>query len=117
MRPISRWVHLMSSTVQLAARSTTPFDGYGAAQFGADVNYRAHLRGAVQLVRNAAGQEVVSRRMVYVATTIDIQPSARLTLSTGDCGSTENSQRMPVILSVEKRFDKHGPHHTVLYLE
>lgn len=114
MRPIARWRHMMSSTVSVQER--TGMDGYGKPTFGAASSYRAHLARKRQLVRDAVGQEVVSNQAVYLETTVNIQPTAKVTLSTGDVGSTESFALSPSIVAVERRFDQNGPHHVVLYL-
>lgn len=115
MRPISRWAHLMSSVVAVEPR--TGLDRYAQPAYGAAVAYRAHLSRKRRLVRNAAGQEVVSGQAVYLMTNADIQPTARVTLSSGDVGSTEATALQPVLVAVERRFDGAGPHHVVLYME
>lgn len=115
MRAISRFRHLMSSTVLIAPR--TGQGTYGAPTFGADVAYPAHLSRRRRLVRAPNGQEVVSGQALYLGTAADIQPTARVTLSTGDVGSTESHAIHPTIVSVERRFDQRGPHHVVVFLE
>ena len=114
MRPISRFRHLMSSTVTVAPRSGN--DGYGKPTYGAAVTYRAHLSRKRNVVRGSTGQEVVSQQAVYLATADNIQPTARVTLTTGDVGSTTPDAINPLILAVERRFDGNEPHHVVLYL-
>lgn len=114
MRRIARWRHLMSSTVSVAARSAN--DGYGAPSYGTAVSYKAHISRERKMVRTAEGQEVVSGQTVYLNGSPNVQPSALVTLSTADVGSTESWAIQPRILSVERRSDNYGPHHTVLYL-
>lgn len=119
MRSIQRFSHLMSSTVLVAQR--TGMDGFGSPVFGPDVPYRAHIVGKQQVVRRLNGEgvseEVVSSTTVYLATTAAMRPGSRVTLSTGDAGSTEADVRQPPLLASIRRFDQSGPHHTVLYLE
>lgn len=115
MRPVSRWRHLMSSRVSVAARSGV--DGYGKPSYGAAATYAAHVRGERTLVRNASGQEVVSSQTVYLATAASVLPSAQVTLSTSDVGSTEGWALHPPILAVERRSDQNAPHHVVLRLQ
>ncbi len=114
MRSINHFLHMMSSSVQVAERSGS--DGYGKPTYGSAATYRAHLSRKRRLVRNESGQEVVSGQAVYLATSANIQPTARITLSTSDVGSTEQWAVQPPIMSVERRFDGAGPHHVVLYL-
>lgn len=114
MRSIGQWLHMMPNTVQLAARSGS--DEFGAPTFGSDVSYRARLVYIRRMVRNAQGQEVVSNMTVHLATNALVSPQDRVTLSTGDVGSTESWSLTPPILSVGRLPDKAGWHHTVLYL-
>ena len=114
MRAVSSFAHLMSSAVSVAARSGT--DGYGAPSFGTAVSYGAHLVRKPHLVRAGNGEEVVSSLMAYLNTTAVIEPTARITLSTGDVGSTDTQALQPPLLAVQQRFDERGAHHTVLHL-
>ena len=114
MRPVSAFAHLMSSTVLIASRLGQ--DSAGRPLFDVDVSYRAHIGRTQQLVRTATGQEVASQKTVWLATADPILPTARITLSTGDVGSTEPSVIRPPIVAVERLSDGRGPHHTVLFL-
>lgn len=114
MRAISRFRHLMSSTVLVAAR-TTP-NAYGEYGYGADVSYPAHLRGERTLVRDATGQQVVSSMAAYLGANVDVQVTSRVTLSTADVSSTEKALLQPPVLSVDRRFDGAGGHHVVVRL-
>lgn len=115
MRRIARWRHMMSSTVSLAARAAT--DAYGTPTYGAAVSYPAHLRGERVLVRTVSGQQVESTQAIYLGTNASVDPTAQLTLSTSDVGSTEGFALHPPILAVERRSDGAGPHHCVLRLQ
>jgi hypothetical protein len=114
MRPIAGWRHLMASNVLVA--TPTGIDDYGKPTFGTPVTYRAHLSRQRRMVRNVSGQEVVSEQTLYLATTVNIDFNAQLTLSSGDVGSTESWALHPNIVAIERRFDQRGPHHVVLYL-
>jgi hypothetical protein len=116
MRPIARWRHLMSSVVTFEPRTGTDTDT-GLPTYGAATTYRAHLSRKRQLVRGEAGLEVDSGQTVHLDAAPAIEPTARITLSTGDVGSTEASAIHPAIVAVERRYDQSGPHHTVVYLE
>lgn len=115
MRPISRWRHMMSSVVTLERRLKT--DGDGNPEYDAPVPYAAHIARSRTLLRGAMGQEVDSQQAVYLATTDLVQPEDRITLSTGDVGSTEERAIHPAILRVEPRFDGAGVNHVVVYME
>ena len=114
MRPVTAWSHMMSTTVRVAAR--TGLDGYGKPTYGTDRTYRAHIARKRTFVRNQTGEVVESGQAVYLMTGDAIQPTARLTLSTGDVGSTGATETQPNILSVERRSDQKAAHHTVLFL-
>jgi len=115
VRPISKWAHLMSSTVQVAAVSSR--DGYGKPTYSDEtVTYRAHINRRPMMVRNTAGEEVRADASIYLASADLIDPAAQVTLSTQDAGSTEDTAVHPLILSVERRYDQRGPHHTVLHV-
>ena len=104
----------MSTTVLVARR--TGFNVKGDASYGTDVSYPAHISGKRTMVRNALGQEVVSSQAVYVGTKDPILMSDRITLSTADVTSTDSASIRPPVLSVLRRFDEMGGHHTVVYL-
>lgn len=114
MRAIGRWLHLMSSTVLVAARTT--MNAYGEASYGTNVSYPAHISRKRRIVRNAMGQEVVSGQAVYLGASPVVDPTARVTLSTAEVGSTESALVFPPIVAVERRSDQYGPHHTVIFL-
>lgn len=116
MRPIAAWRHLMSSVVTFEPRTGTDTDT-GLPTFGSAVTYRAHLSRKRQLVRGEAGLQVDSAQAVHLDAAPLIEPTARITLSTDDVGSTGDSALHPTIVSVERRYDQSGPHHTVVYLE
>lgn len=106
---------MMSSKVSVQPR--TGQSGSGAPTYGDAVTYDAHLSRKRRLVRTLQGEEVVSSQAAYLCTNVDIQPTARVTLSTGDVGSTEDYALHPPLVSVERRFDQTGPHSTVLFME
>jgi hypothetical protein len=109
MRPISRYRHLMSSTVTVEAR--TGVDGFGKPTYGAGTSYRCHISRRKRLIRNERGEEIVSGQALYLDAAPDVALTALLTLSASD-----SSLVHPVLVAVERRFDNAGPHHTVLYL-
>lgn len=115
MRPIHAWQHMMRSTVLVAARTGTDTGGYAKPTYGTDVAYRAHINRSPRLVRSATGQQVVSQQQIYLNSADAILPTARVTLTTGDVGSTESILLQPQVLAVERRFDQFGPHHTVIH--
>lgn len=112
MRPIRGFEHLMSTSVTVAARTSE--DRYGKPTYGTPVRYKAHISNTRTLVRTLTGQQVESGQAIYLSTTAAIQPSAQVTLSTADVGSTQEAAIHPTIISVERLSDKSGPHHVVL---
>ena len=111
---IPELVGMCRQTVRLAAR--TGVDGYGEPTFGADAIVRARVVGQRRLVRNDQGREVLSTHTVYLAGLAPLGAHDRITLSTGDVGSTETGAVHPDILAVGKTPDEHGRQHVVLYL-
>lgn len=114
MRPITAWAHMMTNTVTVAPQ--TGRDVYGKPTYGAAVSYKAHLSRKKMLVRTIGGQSIESGQQVHLMGSPALLPTALLTLSTGDIGSTEPAALNPTIMAVERRFDGAGPHHTVLFL-
>ena len=113
MRPILRWAKFMSSVVQVAPRSGQDING--RPTYGTPATYRAHIGRQTKLVLTSTGQQVTSTRTVWLNGSPAIIPTAQLTLSTSDVGSTEPALLHPIILSVARLSDGRGPHHTVLY--
>lgn len=114
MRAVTLFAHLMSSSVSVQAR--TGLDRYGMPTYGAATSYRCHVSSKRRLVRDERGQEVVSSQAVYLASSVAVEPTAKVTLSTGDVGSTAAGALSPDIITVDRRFDESGAHHTVLFL-
>lgn len=104
----------MSSAVTIA--NPLSVDTYGKPTYGTPVSYRAHLSRKRMLVRGDNGQEIESKQQVHLDGAPAVLPSAQVTLSTADVGSTEGWAIHPSIAGIERRFDGDGPHHVVLYL-
>ena len=114
MRPIGRFAHLMSSQVQV--EYPTGRDDYGKLTFNpTPVMLQCHISRGVRLVPTTPGNEIVDAVEIHLNSVVAVPPLSRITLSTGDVGSTESFDRQPRLLAVERRFDEKGPHHTVLY--
>ena len=115
MRPVSAFWRRFQTTVQIAPR--TGVDGYAKATYStAPTPYQAHLSGDRRLVRTAAGLEALSNQKITLMTTDLIDPSAQITLSTADVGSTEEAYIHPLVLCADPVSDAGGRHHTVLRL-
>ncbi len=111
---VSQWQDLMRQTVSVAPFSSV--DAYGKTTYGAAATYRARVTGKTRMVRDAQGREVVSSKTVYLLSNAAISPKDRITLSTGDAGSTEAAVLSPEILTVGRFPDGRSYHHTELYL-
>ena len=83
-------------------------DSFGVPTYGSDVTYRGRLVGKRRQVLNTLGQQVVSSQTFYVASGDNILPDARVTLSTGDVGSTESWALTPKILATGRYPDEAG---------
>lgn len=114
MRSIERFGRLVTHTVQIEA--ATGKDGYGKPTYAAPVTYRCDVSGQRKLVRNALGQEVVSSQSIILICHDPILPTARVTLSTDDVGSTEDHAIHPPILALERYTDQFDWHHVTLRL-
>lgn len=115
MRAITQFAHLMSSTLAIA--QTSGLDTYGKPTYGADASYRAHLQQGNRLVTQSDGQQVTANVTAHLMGKIPLSPSSRITLSTGDVGSTAPWMLNPRIVAVEERYDQGGLHHTVVHMQ
>jgi hypothetical protein len=106
MARIATWRRLMRQTALVAAR--TGQDSFGVPTYGSDVTYRGRLVGKRRLVLNTLGQQVISAQTFFVASGDNILPDARITLSTGDVGSTESWALQPKILATARYPDETG---------
>lgn len=111
---VSAWFGLMRQTVTVEPR--TGQDRYNNPTYGAASTYRCRIVGKRRLVVNALGQTVVSEQTVYLGTANAVEPTSRVTLSTGDTGSTEAGALQPSILATGRYPDERGAHNSVLYL-
>ena len=114
MSDLRAWRALMNQTVTVAPR--TGVDGFGRPTYGTAVSYKARLVGKRRQVINAAGQQVVSDQTAYLYGAPAVDPQSKVTLSTGDVGSTSALAINPPILAVGRFPDETGWHHSVLYL-
>jgi hypothetical protein len=119
MRPITEWQHLMSSRVSVALR--TSLDTDVVPTYGTPItDIPAHLSRKRRLIadqREPQLREIVSSQSVHLGINMDVPLTAKVTLSTGDVGSTEETQLSPVIVHVRRRFDQAGAHSITIYFE
>lgn len=108
-----RWRDLYTQSLTIAAFSS--YDSYGKPTYGSAVSYVARVVGKRRLVVNAAGQEVVSDWTAYLYSNTTVDPRSKVTLSTGDVGSTATLATNPPILSVERTPDENGMLYTALF--
>lgn len=108
---------MMRQSVAIEAPSTG-MNAYGERTPGTSTTYRCRLVAKRQLVRNSKGEEVMSRAVLYLMSADAIDPQSKVTLSTGDVGSTQSFDVHPPIASVSRYSDNGGGfHHTTVYLE
>ena len=102
----SEFKEMASTTVSIEPLSTHSV--YGAPSYGSAVEFIAHVEEDVQLVRNANGQEVMTKFRVFVM-------SSSASIGTHDridaAGSTELSIARVLTLN-----DEDGQHHVELLL-
>lgn len=94
----------------------TGSDAYGEATYGADIKHAVRLVARHRLVRSPQGEQVVSTHTAYFLAALNLDVHDRVTLSTGDVGSTETTVRRPAILSVGRYPDDRGRTYVVAYL-
>lgn len=95
---------LMTDTVTHYALSSR--DAYGTPSYGAGTSYPARVVRKHKLVRDAAGQQVVSTAQAWLGGTPAITPQDKVTLS-------DNSS--PPIVAIERYQDEVGASHTVVF--
>lgn len=95
---VRQFASLMTQTVSIAPK--TGYDAYGKPTYGSDVTYKAAVVGEMKLVRDTRGQQVPSKQQVYLMSNAAVRPEDRITLSTGDVGSTESFAIIPPIVAV-----------------
>ena len=105
---------LCRQTVGVARRTCA--DDYGEPVWGNDVAYRARVVGRHRLVRDLRGEQVLSTRTVYFAGAPALDAHDRVTLSTDDVRSTEETVRRPGLLDVQRLPDDLGGVTVVAYL-
>jgi hypothetical protein len=96
---------LFPFTVEL--RALAGHDEYGQAVYAAPEAVRALVTGRRRLVRDAAGQEIVSEATIYLASNQAVTPGSLLRLPDGE-------ERR--VLSVSRDPDEFGWFITTLYL-
>jgi len=111
---VRRFSRLMRQTVLVAPASA--YDAQGEKTYGADVSYRCALVGEAKTVRTPHGEDVTSRQTAYLMSNAAIGTDDRVTLSTGDAGSTESFLISPPILSVGRYPFLRGQYFTQLWL-
>ena len=97
---------VMPHKPKFAARAGRTVEG--SPTYGADVEYAGMIEQRARLVRDTQGREVVSTTQVYVATTDEIKPDARVTL-------TGFSPPQPPIINVARFSDEAGASHVEVY--
>jgi hypothetical protein len=93
------------------------YDSYGSPSYGTAVEYEGAVVGKTEKIIGADGQEVLSRQTVYLKSDAALRPSDRITLSTGDIGSTESYAINPEILSIGRFPFGRSQGCTVVYLK
>lgn len=106
---------LMTQSVTIEPLSTARTN-YGEPQWGTAVTYRCRIAGKRTKVINAQGQEVMSQQTVYLGTATAVEPTARITLSTADAGSTFEDAIHPPILATARFPDENGACYSAVYL-
>lgn len=114
MSLVSPWRAMMKQTVSISHR--TGYSEQGAPAYGSATPYAARVVGRKRTVRTADGEEVTSNQTVYLASNVVVAPDAKITLSTADVGSTEDTALSPPILATGRYPDERGTVYTAVYL-
>lgn len=111
---IRQFAPLMRQRVTI--ESNAGYDEYGVASYSTGVVYNAAVIGDMKMVRDKHGQDVPSKQTIYLMSNAPIRPEDRITLSTGDVGSTESFAVNPPIIAVGRYPFTAGQFLTVVYL-
>lgn len=111
---VRAWQSMFTQTIRVSPY--TGVDGYGKASYGQAVDYRARVVGRMRMARDVSGKEVVSTQTVYLQSNDAIDPKDKVTLSTGDVGSTDPVRINPPLIGVGRFPDEQGQLYTTLYL-
>lgn len=95
---------LMPDTVTWAA--LTGRDQYAKPTYGSGTTFTARVVRQHKLVRDAAGDQIVSTAHAWLAGSPAISPQDKVTLSDGTS---------PPIITIERFPDESGPSHTKVY--
>lgn len=113
---VTQFASRMGQVVTVEPFSSRDFRGeisYGAAR-----TYQARVVNKVVNVRDANGNEVVSRSHAVLMTADAVGPVDRFTMSTGWVDSTEESRRRPVVLATRRYPGTDGqPCYSAVYFE
>lgn len=112
--PISDWFDMMTQSVTFEPCSGR--NVRGEKTYGTAVTYQCRIAGKVQQVIGPEGRLVFSRQTIYLGTADAVDANGRITLSTGDTGSTEETATHPQILATARYPDGDGAHHSELFL-
>ncbi len=101
---MSELLTLMQQSITLETPAS--FSGTGeVATYHDPVTVRCQLTGKRKISFNAFGQQVVSGMTAIFESADAIDTRTRVTLSTGDVGSTQEHLRQPAIASVHRYSD------------
>ena len=95
---------LMNQTITIETPATLSGSGE-VATWNPAVSYRCQLTGQRRITFTAFGQQVVSGMTAIFCSGDPFDTRSRVTLSTGDIGSTEAHLRQPAIGSVHRYSD------------
>lgn len=91
----------------ITVKPRTAQNSYAEATYGTAVTRTCRIEQTKRLVRDAAGQEVVSSTQVYLDDVYSTAVTSEVTLPDGT---------KPDIITVDVHYDEVGPSHEVLYL-
>jgi hypothetical protein len=106
--PISKWLSMMPDTIQV--RASTGLDEFRRRTYSAVTTpYRARIEQQTKKVVSATGEEKVSTKQVFLATTVPISHEDQIILPAPHVPST------PPIIAVQPVDDENGIHHVMVF--
>ncbi len=101
---INDFADMLNQTIILAEMASR--DAYGKPNYGTPVSYKARVTYKQDLLRDAAGREVLSKGFVWIQGAPTVSPEDQLTLP---------DNTTPPIVTTEIYYDEVGAHHTKVY--
>jgi hypothetical protein len=100
------YYHFANEHITIAHRTGISSAG-GKNLYSSNQDVRCRIEYTPHMVRNAAGERVVSNAMISLMQVINIEDSDQLTLPSGS---------QPVIIAIEQDSNEYGPYRQVIHV-